>query len=220
MGPSVAHTIIKEGARTCNDCHANFGGNIEAINDWNDDGIIQFATWNSNDSTLSWKKGIVPLPADYMRSFKIDFITYNGDPSSPPGTDNKNWSYVKDAADGFQLLYATPLTTAQMNAIGMNISLVSVEDTDLNPSEYRLEQNYPNPFNPTTTIKFSVPEKSAVELNVYNQLGELVQSLLNEEMTTGTYDVEFSGENLSSGVYFYQIKAKNFVSTKKLVLLK
>jgi uncharacterized protein YlxW (UPF0749 family) len=83
-----------------------------------------------------------------------------------------------------------------------------------------LDQNYPNPFNPSTTIKFSIPENSTVELTVYNQLGEFIQTLVNEEKSAGNYEITFNAQNLSSGVYFYQIKANNFVSTKKLVLLK
>ena len=124
-------------------------------------------------------------------------------------------------ADGFQLLYATPLTTTQMNALGMDTLLVGVEDeTNGMPSDYKLEQNYPNPFNPSTTIKFSIPENSTVELTVYNQLGEFIQTLVNEEKSAGSYEITFNAQNLSSGVYFYQIKANSFVSTKKLVLLK
>ncbi len=221
MGPSTTHTIIKDGARTCSDCHANMGGNIPAIDAYNNNGLIQFASWNSSDSTLSWLNGVVPLPADYKRSFKLDFIQFDGDWSSPPGTDNKNWSFVKGDADGFQLLYATPLTTAQMNSLGMDTLLVGVEDeSNRIPDDYRLEQNYPNPFNPSTTIKFSIPEKSNIELTVYNQLGEFIQTLVNEEKTSGNYEVTFNAQSLSSGVYFYQIRANNFVSTKKLVLLK
>jgi hypothetical protein len=221
MGPSTTHTIIKEGARTCNDCHANMGGNIPAIDEYNNNGMIQFASWNASDSTLSHLNGIIPLPADFKRSFKLDFIQFDGDWSSPPGSDNKNWSFVKGDADGFQLLYATPLTTAQMNALGMDTLLVGVEDeTNDMPSDYKLEQNYPNPFNPSTTIKFSIPENSTVELTVYNQLGEFIQTLVNEEKSAGNYEITFNAQNLSSGVYFYQIKANNFVSTKKLVLLK
>jgi hypothetical protein len=161
------------------------------------------------------------LQADYLRSFKIDFIQFDGDWSSPPGTDNKNWTYVKDEADGFQLFFGTPLTVDQMEALGFDITLVGVEDeTNDIPSEYILDQNYPNPFNPSTTIKFSIPENSTVELTVYNQLGEFIQTLVNEEKSAGNYEITFNAQNLSSGVYFYQIKANNFVSTKKLVLLK
>ncbi len=138
-----------------------------------------------------------------------------------PGTDNKNWTFVKGEADGFQLFFGTPLTVDQMEALGFDITLVGVEgETNTIPSEYILDQNYPNPFNPSTTIKFSIPENSTVELTVYNQLGEFIQTLVNEEKSGGSYEITFNAQNLSSGVYFYQIKANNFVSTKKLVLLK
>lgn len=222
MGPSVAHTIIKEGARTCADCHANppYNGDIEAINDWNADGIIQFASWNSGDSTLSWLQGIVPLPVDYKRSFKLDFITYNGDPSDPPDP-SKNWSFVKGEADGFQLLYATPLTTTQMSKLGMDTNLVSVRPvTGELPNDFRLDQNYPNPFNPATTIRFSLPERSHVELVIYDALGDHVETLVNGEQEAGVYEVEFDARGLASGVYFYHIKSNSYTSTKKLVLMK
>ncbi|MBT8378283.1 MAG: T9SS type A sorting domain-containing protein [Ignavibacteria bacterium] len=220
MGPSVAHTITKTGARTCSDCHQNFGGSIPAIEDWNANGEIQFASWNSSDSTLSWLQGIVPLPVDYKRSFKLDFITYNGDPSDPPGP-SKNWSFVKGEADGFQLLYATPLTTTQMGKLGMDTNLVSVRPlTGELPEGYSLSQNYPNPFNPTTMIRFSVPERSHIELVVYDALGDHVETLVNGEQEAGAYEVEFNARGLASGVYFYQIKSNSYTATKKLVLMK
>ncbi len=83
MAPSYAHTITKDDAKTCMDCHVNMGGTNEAIADYNDDGIMQFGSWNSSDSTLSCLHGVVPLPADYSRSFKMDFIQFDGDWSSP-----------------------------------------------------------------------------------------------------------------------------------------
>lgn len=88
------------------------------------------------------------------------------------------------------------------------------------PVEYILEQNYPNPFNPNTTIKFSIPENSFVSLKVYNVLGKEVSSVISEEMNAGTYEVNFNGNNLSSGVYFYKLETENFVKTNKMILMK
>lgn len=220
FGPSVAHTIVKTGARTCTDCHANFGGQIPAIQDFNADGVIKFATWNTADSTLSWHQGIVPLPANYQTALKMDYLTYNGNVSDPV-QPSKNWSVVKDYADLFQILYCTPLTKQQMAKIGMDTTLVSVEPINNQiPTSYILEQNYPNPFNPTTTIRYSIPQSSFVELKVYDGLGNVVQTLVNDNLSAGTYEVQFSGSNLSSGVYYYQIKAGDFTTTRKLVLMK
>jgi hypothetical protein len=91
---------------------------------------------------------------------------------------------------------------------------------DLTPSQFELEQNYPNPFNPSTTIRFTIPEAGLVTLKVYNLLGEEVATLLNEEQTTGVYEVTFDAGQLSSGIYFYTINSGDFVASKKMILLK
>lgn len=91
------------------------------------------------------------------------------------------------------------------------------------PTEYKLEQNYPNPFNPSTTIRYQVPTSSIISLRIYDVLGNEVAVLTdNEFREAGTYSAEFNTSefNLSSGVYFYQMKSGNFVDTKKLMILK
>ena len=88
------------------------------------------------------------------------------------------------------------------------------------PAEYALEQNYPNPFNPSTTIKYSIAEDGFVKLAVYNMLGEEVAAIVNTTQKAGRYEVNFNANKLSSGVYVYGIEAGNFVSAKKLMLLK
>jgi len=72
-------------------------------------------------------------------------------------------------------------------------------------------QNYPNPFNPGTKIKFTIPQTGFTSLKVYDVLGNKVTTLVNEEKPAGEYEVEFSGNELTSGVYFYQLKAGNFI---------
>lgn len=83
-----------------------------------------------------------------------------------------------------------------------------------------MDQNYPNPFNPTTTIEFALPHNSNVKLVVYDILGRSVANLVNGSLTAGYHKVNFNAANLSSGVYFYRIEAGDFVSVKKLMLLK
>ncbi len=87
-------------------------------------------------------------------------------------------------------------------------------------SYFSLYQNYPNPFNPSTKIKFVIPKSSFVSLKVYDILGREVATLLNEEKHPGSYEVEFDGSNLSSGIYFYRLQARDFSDTKKFILLK
>ena len=97
--------------------------------------------------------------------------------------------------------------------------LFILSDKSETPISYNLEQNYPNPFNPSTTIKFAVTKESNVNLSIYNVLGELVTTLVNEQLKTGYHEYEFNASNLASGVYIYRIIADDFVEIKKMVSL-
>jgi len=89
------------------------------------------------------------------------------------------------------------------------------------PDEFSLKQNYPNPFNPSTTIRFELPVSSQVDLRIYNLLGQEVAVLINnEELSSGVFKYNFNASQLPSGVYFYRIITKEFVRTKKMVLLR
>lgn len=88
------------------------------------------------------------------------------------------------------------------------------------PLAFGLDQNYPNPFNPTTTIKFSIPSESFVYLKVFDVIGREVAVLVNEEKIPGNYEVKLDASSLASGVYFYVIKASNYIQAKKMVLIK
>ncbi|MGB5849610.1 MAG: T9SS type A sorting domain-containing protein [Ignavibacteriaceae bacterium] len=103
----------------------------------------------------------------------------------------------------------------------ISMTCTSVDDGEAYlPEEITLEQNYPNPFNPSTTIKFSLPSSGNAILKIYNALGEEVAVLIDNELTTGTYEVEWNASGLPSGVYFYYLQAEGFVETKKMLLLK
>jgi hypothetical protein len=110
-----------------------------------------------------------------------------------------------------------------------------VEDNaNNNPKDFSLSQNYPNPFNPSTKISYRIPALptgqagslnpskggTLVTLKVYDLLGSELATLVNEEKSAGTYEVEFNAEQLSSGIYFYQLKAGDFIQTKKMVLIR
>jgi photosystem II stability/assembly factor-like uncharacterized protein len=88
------------------------------------------------------------------------------------------------------------------------------------PVDFSLSQNYPNPFNPVTNINFALPKSGLVTLKVYNALGKEVATLVNEVKNAGTYNVDFNGTNLSSGVYFYRLTSGDFSSVKKMMLIK
>ena len=95
-----------------------------------------------------------------------------------------------------------------------------VDDEVNQPEKFQLSQNYPNPFNPTTNLQYAISSRQFITLKVYNLLGKEIATLVNEEKSAGEYKVEFNGNNLPSGIYFYELKAGNITQTKKMMLLK
>ena len=98
--------------------------------------------------------------------------------------------------------------------------ITGVENDEIPVEEYNLHQNYPNPFNPATKISFSIPEQGLVTIKVYNLLGEVVTTLLNDQLKGGTYEVDFNASDLSSGIFFYTINVNNYAAAKKMLLIK
>ena len=88
------------------------------------------------------------------------------------------------------------------------------------PSSYKLSQNYPNPFNPTTKLKFEIPKSGFVKLSVYDALGKKTETLVNEYLQSGVYEISFNADNYTSGVYFYRIETPEFTESKKMVLIR
>lgn len=88
------------------------------------------------------------------------------------------------------------------------------------PSEFKLSPNFPNPFNPSTTIEFSIPKSGSVKIVIYNILGNLIATLVDQHLSAGTYRTQWNASGVASGVYFYQIQANGFIETKRLMLLK
>ncbi|MGA8263209.1 MAG: phospholipase D-like domain-containing protein, partial [Ignavibacteriaceae bacterium] len=95
-----------------------------------------------------------------------------------------------------------------------------VKDDSKAPTTFKLMQNYPNPFNPSTVITYSIPKESHVTLTVFNILGQQIKTLVDQEKSTGTYKVNFDGSGLSSGVYFYCVRAGDYFRVRKMLLLK
>ncbi len=112
------------------------------------------------------------------------------------------------ALPGGSVIEFTPVTTG----IG--------DDSNQLIRNYELAQNYPNPFNPTTTISFAIPQSENVSLTIFNIVGQEVATLVNGRLEAGRYDYQFDAPGLSSGLYFYQIKAGNFTDTKKMMLIR
>jgi len=153
---------------------------------------------NGSLSIASLAPGETVFPSSSF-TVRVDTSIFSGEFLFNFNIKSDGWSYWKDT---------------------VSYIVTGVEDEMTLPEEFSLSQNYPNPFNPSTTIKYGVKERSFVELRVYDILGREVVSLINEEKDAGYYENNFNASKLSSGVYFYQLKAGTFVETKKMLLLK
>jgi hypothetical protein len=141
--------------------------------------------------------------------------------------------YINDATSLTGNCTTVPLNPVVIRKITIPDSVVSINENEtLIPNKFKLYQNFPNPFNPSTKIKYEIPsfiagetKQSSVTLKIYDLLGNEMATLVDEQKSAGTYEVEFSSytgevQNLTSGVYFYQLRAENFIETKKMILMK
>ena len=135
------------------------------------------------------------------------------------GTSGINEIEICSEQVGDITLFGSTYTRGILKCTLNNITEINPGNNKL-PTEFRLLQNHPNPFNPSTTIEYSIPEKSFVTINIYNTIGETVAELVNEEQDVGNHKIFFNAMDFSSGVYFYKITCRNFSETRKMVLLK
>ena len=114
--------------------------------------------------------------------------------------------------------------TGSLEAWGLKLYYVDATDIEndnlILPQEFKVEQNYPNPFNPNTKISWQMPKTEVVTLKIYDVLGSEIATLVNKELVAGEHEIIFNASRLSSGFYFYQLKAGNFIQSKKMILLK
>ncbi len=181
------------------------GGQLQRITTTNNPAIFAFIRDKDNSKVFE----ILNL-TDQEKTVTLQGTLYTGN--------------YRDVFTGDSILFnenteiTLPAWGYEVYEIGSGIT--GVENEKILPEEFTLAQNYPNPFNPSTIIRFSIPQAQFVTLNVYNILGEKVASLVNREMTTGVHHINFNAKGLSSGVYFYSIRAGEFNLTKKMILLK
>lgn len=131
-------------------------------------------------------------------------------------TEPMSYSYVDNSLNAGK--YSYKLKQIDFDGSFEYSNIVEVEVT--NPSEYMLAQNYPNPFNPATTVSFSIPNSEFVNLTVYNSLGQEVAVLINNELSAGSYNVNFDARDLASGIYIAKLTAGSFTDLIKMNLLK
>jgi subtilisin family serine protease len=165
-----------------------------------------------NNSGFSIEKRNVNEKENWIEA---GFVKGNGN-----STETKHYTYSDKNVQVGKYLYRLK----QIDYDGSFEYSNEIEIEIIAPKEFSLYQNYPNPFNPSTTIEYTLPEKSEVTLLIYSSLGELITSLVNKNEEAGYHQVTFDALTLTSGTYIYQLKAKsengNFVQTKKMILIK
>jgi len=144
---------------------------------------------------------------------KIGFVAGSGNSSSP-----KSYSFIDEDLFGGSVFHYR-LKQLSIDGSYEYFPQDGIE-VEVVPAKFELEQNYPNPFNPSTTINFSLPKAAQLKINVYNMLGELVQTIAEGNYEAGYHKVDFNAGNLSSGAYIYRLENENFILTKKMILIK
>ena len=142
---------------------------------------------------------------------KMGFVEGHGNSNSP-----KEYSFFDDNVTSGKYAYRLK----QIDNDGTYEFSKVIEIDVYAPLGYELSQNYPNPFNPATTIRYSLPETGRVKLAIYNVLGQEVKTLVNEIKEAGVHTINFNASDLNSGIYFYKLKADNFVKIRKMSLVK
>lgn len=182
-----------------------------------------FEDVNGKSPAPQWRTGRI-LSDNRIKAFSTDTSFYYFKAPSAMQTINVNANLI------FRRFFKTwmdeksfDIPDIVMNYESAKITTTAVEKNDNNEKlqrQFFLEQNYPNPFNPSTTIRYSIPKLCFVNIKIYDLLGNEITTLVNEEKTSGNYEIKFDGSFLSSGIYFYKMSAGNWSATKKLLILK
>lgn len=216
MGPFGPHTTKRDG-RTCSDCHDN--ANVRA---YNQTGVIPFIKWNAATAQLEMKApGIIPVPENYRTALGMDYVSFLGQPSDPVinPRDPAQWAFKKTGTDDAHMLFATPLTPAQM--ANLSTAVVGLERSPDVPEGFGLLANYPNPFNPTTTVSFELPADMRVTLEVFDLEGQRVAVLVDDEaLQAGRHHVAYEAREVASGTYLVRLASGAYVTTRAMTLVK
>ena len=223
------------------------GDYFHMVSDSNGARLAWAATFNSEEDVYYSYISVEPVPVEFVSfSSSVKGSSVNLSWTTATETNNRGFEVERstDKAEWSEIGFVGgrgTTTTPQVYSYTDNLpgaSLVTyyyrLKQVDFNgaykysgtveaefgPSEFTLSQNYPNPFNPTTSISYQLPVNSFVSLKVYDVLGNEVSTLVNEQKAAGEYSAVFNASALGSGVYFYVLKAGNFLQSRKMMLVK
>jgi len=167
-----------------------------------------------SDPTGDVKRVFTTGTSNYPRNFKIPCNAGPGsyDLYTAIWYDKNN----NNTIDGGDFVVSTKITSGAITILPIGIEPIS----NVIPEKFSLLPNYPNPFNPVTKIRFDIPNGTYAEVIVYDLQGRVTATLVNEELSPGSYEISWDGSKFASGVYFYSLVTSNFVETKRMVLVK
>jgi hypothetical protein len=179
------------------------GTNVHVVWDDNRNSATNYEIYykGSSNGGLNWGTDS-RLTADSSFSM-YPFVSASGTSVHVVWNDNRNGNY--------EIYY-------KRNPTGNPIGITNISSEI--PEKFSLSQNYPNPFNPASTIKFAITKLGDVRIIVYDAMGREIQTLVNEKLQAGMYEISFDGSRLTSGVYFYKLITNGYTETKKMLLLK
>ena len=208
---------------------ANYVGVYFDNSSWTLPGTVAVTSPNGGESWEAGSTNDITYTYTGVSDVRIELSTDNGSTwsdiqATTPATGTYSWEVPNTPSTDCLVRVsdaANPSVMDESDAVFTITPLVGVKDESGNvPHVYALSQNYPDPFNPSTRIKYQLPQSGFVTLKVYDILGNEVATLINSQQAAGRYEVNFDASRLTSGIYIYQITVNNYVSSKKMMMLK
>lgn len=211
--PIYIHNILKDKDNAIYVCDA-YGPNRSTDNGQTFTDITPL-----NDGTM--------IEASFVDSHGYFYISYNHNNIYRSTNKGNTWQLIINGLSATSYIYSFTEANGKIyagtnnNGVFYFVPDITGVQTGISLAEnFQLNQNYPNPFNPATKISFVIPKSSFVNLSVYDVNGRFVKSLVNENKSSGSYDINFDASNLAGGIYFYKLQAEGYSQTKKMILTK
>lgn len=186
--------------------------------------------WISSNNGTNWARTQISGTIGYNSIVIVNNDVFIGSTSGILlSRDNGNtWRFKNEGINGtwgsFVLVYGNGYIFAPnfgKTYKRLYTEIISVRNISTEvPDKFSLSQNYPNPFNPSTTIRYQIPKQEVITLKIFDVTGKVIETLVNEKQSPGTYEVNWNASKYSSGVYFYRVEAENFTDTKRMLLIK
>ena len=187
--------------------------------------------YRSTDNGANWAKLTNGLNAPYIYSVQVDpsdniYVSSWTSGVFASSDQGNTWSSLGMGGFGVSSILINPSMhtiyagTKDGKIYSRVNEITAVNEKQELPTEFSLKQNYPNPFNPSTTIEFAMPKDGKYSIKVYNVIGQIVKVLADQDFSAGYHKIQFNANDLSSGIYFYQLLGENVNLTRKMILLK